>query len=137
MLPHVFPNGEEKPIAFVSRTLTASEKNYAQIEKEALALVFGVHRFHQYLYGRKFTLLTDHRPLTTILGPKKGMPAIAAARLQRWAVQLAAYTYDIEFKSTHDRGNANALSCLRSLLQDLVVQVSQGISMYVKSCLCL
>ncbi len=82
VLSHVYPNGEEKPIAFVSRTLTASEKNYAQIEKEALALVFGVHRFHQYLYGRKFTLLTDHRPLTTILGPKKGIPPIAAARLQ-------------------------------------------------------
>ncbi len=112
VLSHAYPNGEEKPIAFVSRTLTASEKNYAQIEKEALALVFGVHRFHQYLYGRKFTLLTDHRPLTTILGSKKGIPPIAAARLQRWAVQLAAYTYDIEFKSTHDHGNADALSRL-------------------------
>ena len=112
MLSHVLPTGEEKPVAFVSRTLSSSEKNYAQIEKEALALVFGVKRFHQYLYGRKFTLLTDHRPLTTILGPKKGIPPIAAARLQRWAVQLAAYTYDIEFKSTHDHGNADALSRL-------------------------
>ena len=112
VLSHVLPTGEEKPVAFVSRTLSSSEKNYAQIEKEALALVFGVKRFHQYLYGRKFTLLTDHRPLTTILGPKKGIPPIAAARLQRWAVQLAAYTYDIEFKSTHDHGNADALSRL-------------------------
>ena len=112
VLSHVLPTGEEKPVAFVSRSLSASEKNYAQIEKEALALVFGVRRFHQYLYGRRFTLLTDHRPLTTILGPKKGIPPIAAARLQRWAVQLAAYTYDIQFKSTHDHGNADALSRL-------------------------
>ena len=112
VLSHVLPTGEEKPVAFVSRTLSSSEKNYAQIEKEALAIVFGVKRFHQYLYGRKFTLLTDHQPLTTILGPKKGIPPIAAARLQRWAVQLAAYTYDIEFKSTHDHGNADALSRL-------------------------
>ena len=81
VLSHVLLTGEEKPVAFVSRSLTASEKNYAQIEKEALALVYGVRRFHQYLYGRRFTLLTDHQPLTTILGPKKGIPPIAAARL--------------------------------------------------------
>jgi hypothetical protein len=59
VLSHVLPTGEEKPVAFVSRTLSSSEKNYAQLEKEALTLVFGVKRFHQYLYGRKFTLLTD------------------------------------------------------------------------------
>ena len=112
VLSHVLPTGEERPVAFASRTLSSSEKNYAQLEKEALALVFGVKRFHQYLYGRQFTLLTDHRPLTTILGPKRGIPPIAAARLQRWAVQLAAYTYSIEFKSTHDHGNADALSRL-------------------------
>ena len=91
--------------AFVSRTLSSSEKNYAQLENEALALVFGVKRFHQYLYGRKFTLLTDHKPLTTQEGN-------STHYLQRWAVQLAAYNYDIEFKSTHDHGNADALSRL-------------------------
>ena len=112
VISHVLPSGEEKPVAFASRTLTQSERNYAQIEREALALVFGVKRFHQYLYGRKFTLLTDHRPLTTILGAKKGIPPIAAARLQRWALQLAAYSYEIEFKSTRDHGNADALSRL-------------------------
>ena len=71
-----------------------------------------MQKFHTYLYGRHFTLITDHKPLTTILGPKKGVPAVAAARLQRWALLLAAYNYDIEFRSTTAHGNADALSRL-------------------------
>ena len=76
VLSHVFPDGTEKPIAYTSRTLTKSEKGYAQLEKEALSLIFRVKKFHQFLYGHKFTLVTDHKPLTTILGPKKGLPTI-------------------------------------------------------------
>ena len=90
VISHVFPNGEERPIAYASRTLTNSEKNYAQIEKEALSLIFGVKKFHQFLYGRKFTLVTDHKPLITVLNPKKGLPTLAAARMQRWAMLLSA-----------------------------------------------
>jgi hypothetical protein len=56
-----------------------------------------------YLYGRKFTLITDHKRLTTILGPKRGVPAVAAARLQRWAIQLGAYNYDIEYQCEANR----------------------------------
>ena len=82
MISHVYPDGSERPIAFASRTLSSSEKNYAHIEKEALTLVYGVRHFHQYLYGRHFTLVTDHRPLMTILSLKRGIPSLAAARLQ-------------------------------------------------------
>ena len=112
VISHTFPDGTEKPIAFASRTLTTSEKNYAQLEKEALSLVFGVKKFHQYLYGRRFTLITDHKPLTTILGPKRGIPSLAAARLQRWALLLSAYDYAIQYKSTNHHCNADGLSRL-------------------------
>ena len=112
VISHRFPDGTEWPIAFASRTLSPAEGNYVQLEKEAASLVFSIKKFHQFLYGRKFTLLTDHKPLMAVLGPKKGVPSLAAARLQRWAVLLSAYTYDMEFKPTAAHGNADGLSRL-------------------------
>ena len=69
---------------------------HMQLEKEALALINGVRQFHKYFIGRKFKLVTDHQPLVKILGPKQGIPTLAAARLQRWAIILSAYDYDQE-----------------------------------------
>ena len=112
VISHVMDDGNERPIAFASRTLLPSERNYSQVEKKALSLIFGISKFHTYLYGRKFVLVTDHKPLTTILGQKKGNPPMAAARLQRWAIRLSAYVYDIEFRSTQEHSNADCLSRL-------------------------
>jgi hypothetical protein len=56
-------DGQDRPIAYASGTLSQTEKNYAQIERETLSIVFGVIKFHQFLYGRNFTLITDHKPL--------------------------------------------------------------------------
>ena len=74
--------------------------------------MYGVKKFHQYLYGCTFTLVTDHKPLTTILGPKNGILPLAAARLQRWDLILAAYSYAIEYHPTDHHGNADGLSGL-------------------------
>ena len=68
-----------------------------------------IKKFHNYPYGRKFILETDHKPLTTIFGSKKGIPVMAAARLQRWAVQLLIYNYEIRFRSKQCHANANGL----------------------------
>ena len=97
VISHVYPDGSERPVAYASRTLSVSEKNYSQLEKEALPLIFGLRKFHQYLYGRRFILVIDHQPLTTIFSDKEGVPSLAAAQLQRWALQLSVHNYVIKF----------------------------------------
>ena len=92
VLSHRYPDGNERPVAYASRTLLLNERNYAQIEKEVLVLIFRIQKFHQFTYD---TLFTDHQPLLAILGPKKGIPSIAAAQMQRWALLLSAYQYII------------------------------------------
>ena len=82
---------------YASRTLSQAETGYAQIEREALAIFFAVQKFHQYLYGREFVLVTDHRPLCTIFGHDQAIPSLAAARMQRWALILSAYQYTIQY----------------------------------------
>lgn len=61
-----------------------------QSAPKRLAIVFAVDKFHQYLYGRKFVLRTDHKPLVSIFGPNMGIPSAAASRLQRWEIKLSA-----------------------------------------------
>ena len=109
VLSHRLEDGSEKPIEYASRTLSLAERNYAQLV-EGLAIFFGIKRFNLYLYGRKFTHFTDHQPLTRIFGPKSGIPPIAAARLQRWAVLLSGYDYDIVYKRSADNANAGFFS---------------------------
>ena len=102
----------EHPIGFASRTLTQAERNYSNLEREALSIVFGVKKFHQYLYGRPFTLMTDRKPLESLFSNKKPIPTKAAARIKRWALTFAAYKYTIEYKPGAERSNDDAPSRL-------------------------
>ncbi len=102
----------EKPIAYWSRTLGKHERNYAQIDREALAVVEGVQQFHQYVAGRKFTITTDHRPLLGLLSVKKPIPAVLSPRMLRWCLILSAYDYNLEYRKGKENGNADCLSRL-------------------------
>lgn len=112
VLSHRYENGTERPVAYASRTLTESEKRYAQIDREALALVFGVKKFKEYLFGKPFILVTDNRPLTHILCPNKSLSTVAASRIQRWAVFLGSFNYSIEHRSAANHENVDGLSRL-------------------------
>ena len=95
VLSHTISKGVARPIAFASRTLIATEQKYAQIDKEGTALIWGIKHFHQCLYGKRFTLITDHQPLTAIFNPEKGVSTTTAARLQRYGVFLSGYSFNI------------------------------------------
>ena len=94
----------------VSKTLTTAEKGYPQIEQEALAIVWSIKRLHKYLFGRKFMVVTDNKPLFFLCNPGKAIPVMTAARLQRWLLILMAYNYDIEYRKGADIQGADTLS---------------------------
>ena len=87
VLSHQMPDGSEKPVGFMSRTLNEAERKYSQIEKETLACVIGISRFHSYLWGHHLTLQTDHKPLMTLFNESKAIPQQAASRIQCWAME--------------------------------------------------
>eukprot|EP00057_Strongylocentrotus_purpuratus_P029010 XP_011683484.1 PREDICTED: uncharacterized protein K02A2.6-like [Strongylocentrotus purpuratus] len=85
----------ERPVAFASKSLSDAQSNYSNIERETLALVFGITRFHSYLFGNRFTVYTDHKPLETICRKPLGS---APPRLQRLLVKIQGYDCDILYK---------------------------------------
>ncbi|GBN15559.1 Retrovirus-related Pol polyprotein from transposon 297 [Araneus ventricosus] len=84
-----------KPIAFASSTLTPAQRNYAHIEKELLDVVYGCKKIHQYVYGTKFKIYSDHKPLMAM--SKRPLSAMSS-RMQRFYLQLQCYNYEIFYK---------------------------------------
>ena len=82
VLSHKLGDGSEHPVAFASRTLSPTEKQYSQLDKEGLAIIFGAKRFHHYLLGRQFTIFSDHKPLQHLFGRSRAIPPMASARIQ-------------------------------------------------------
>jgi hypothetical protein len=82
--------GVKHPVAFASKKLLPREQNYSTIEREAYAIVWGVQKFENFLYGQHFSLETDHQPLQYLNNAK-----FQNGRLMRWALALQPYRFTI------------------------------------------
>lgn len=100
--------GSDKPIAYASRKLSDTESRYSTIEKELLAIVWAIKHFRPYLYGRKFIIYTDHRPLAWLNSLKE-----PNSKLTRWRLRLEDYNFDIHYKKGKQNTNADALSRIK------------------------
>lgn len=88
----------ERVIMFASKSLTPTERRYCQTEREALAIVWAIERFHFYLIGSKFVLFTDHKPLTYMFLPTSK----PCARIERWVLRLQPYDFTVQYKQGKD-----------------------------------
>ena len=108
VLYHIMSDGSEHPVVMASRSLSPAQKNYSQIDKEALALIFAVkssiNTFMEGTYG------TDHKPLLGLFDENKSLPERASPGILRWAIMLQAYFYTLKHKSGKENGQADGLS---------------------------
>ncbi len=104
------PIGKDLPIAYASRSLNKSEVHYTVSEKELLSIVWATKYFRPYLYGRRFKIVSDHKPLIWVMNVKD-----PGSRLMRWRIQLAEYDYEIVHKRGAQNTNADALSRIGSV----------------------
>ena len=119
--------GKDHPIAYASRTLNKAELNYATIEKELLAIVWSVQHFRPYLYGRKFIIFTDHKPLKWLESNRD-----LSSRLTRWRIKLSEFDYKIEYKRGKSNTNADALSRIPIKPQILLLNEENPYSNFIK-----
>uniref|UniRef100_H3A351 Integrase catalytic domain-containing protein n=1 Tax=Latimeria chalumnae TaxID=7897 RepID=H3A351_LATCH len=117
VLSHRLQDGTERLVSFASWSLLPAEKRYLQLEKEALAVMWGVKKFHVYLFRRYFIIKNDHKPLQSLLNEEKPVPVLAAGRIQCWALILSAHEYSFQYKPGNSLGNTDAFS--RLLLPDM------------------
>lgn len=96
---------KDRPVAYASQTLTDNKIKYDTYKKKALAIVYCVKHFRPYLYGRKFTLVTDHKPLLWFKNAQD-----TNMRMLRWRLKLAEYDYNVVYKAGKTNVNADALS---------------------------
>ena len=86
--------GEElRVISYASRSLSDTERRYSQTEKEAVANVWAYERFHAYLYGAEFELMTDHKPLESIFS----LRSKTCARIERWLLRMQPYRFTVNY----------------------------------------
>ena len=104
-------NGKIHPIAYFNKTLSAAERNYAENEKEALAVLFALEHWEKILLGRRFTIRIDHQSLLTLLSSP--MSKRQSAKFERWKDRLSHFSYDIEYIPGPQKETADSLSRLQ------------------------
>ena len=112
VLSHRMPDSTEQPVAYASRSLSLAERQYSQLDKEALAIIFADTKFCQYFIGHHFVILSDHKPLsyTYLFASDKKIPPMASTRLQHWSLLLSAYDCSIRHRPGKAHANADTLT---------------------------
>ena len=98
-------DGKEHLVAFASQKLLPRKTHYAAMEKECLAIVWALNHFHPYLFGQRFTVETDHRPLSWLNKTKS-----SSTHLARWALAVQPYKFDVQHRKGSQNGSADGLS---------------------------
>lgn len=109
---NVVVNGIERPVYMASASLSPAERNYSQYDREALAIVFGMRKFHKFVYGQSLTVFTDCEALPPILSGKKDLGTVVNSRFLRWILFLQNYDFEIRHRSSKQTVNVDALSRL-------------------------
>ena len=100
---------DNKPVAFASKTLTPTQSAYSNIERETLAIVNGVTKFHTYLFGKPFIIITDHKPLLMV---HSNQLKSAPPRLQRLLIKIQRYDFQLVYRPGNQMIVAHVLSRL-------------------------
>ena len=122
-----FGQPEGRVISYASRTLSAAERNYSQVEKEALGIIFIVMKFEKFLIGRRITIYIDHKTLVKLFDSQQAISGTGAARIQRWSLYLSNFNYQVEYRKGCDNSNADAISRLTlSSTESTLEELSNG-----------
>jgi hypothetical protein len=128
ILSHGLDTGDEKPIAYASKSLSSSKRNYAQIEREGPAIVFGLKKFAKYLHGREFEIITNNVGIATIFSPSHTKSALGIGIIQRWSLVLLQYQFKIRHRNGQLIPHADSLSRLPSRIQETFEAEENNIS---------
>ena len=110
LLQRKSPDHSYKAVEYASRSLNKAEKQYSNIERECLSIVFGVEKFKKYLLGSRFSILNDQKPLTKLLNNNAGVPSTCSSRIQRWYLKLSQFNYNFIYSKGKNNVTSDFLS---------------------------